>query len=134
MDYELHQGVQKAVQDLNKLYKAQPALYEKQFSPEGFEWIEWNDSENSVLTYIRKGHNAKDDLIIMANFTPVPREKYRVGVPGTKQLKLLFNSDDTKYAGSGLAKKSVKPTKKAWNGREHSIEVNLPPLGILIYK
>jgi len=134
LDYELHQGVQKAVQDLNKLYKAQPALYEKQFSPEGFEWIEWNDSENSVLTYIRKGHNAKDDLIIMANFTPVPREKYRVGVPGTKQLKLLFNSDDTKYAGSGLAKKSVKPTKNAWNGREHSIEVNLPPLGILIYK
>lgn len=134
LDYELHQGIQKVVQDLNKLYKTQPALYEKQFSPEGFEWIEWNDAENSVLTYIRKGHDAKDDLIIMANFTPVVREKYRVGVPGTKQLKLLFNSDDTKYAGSGVAKKTVKPSKKAWNGRDNSIEVNLPPLGLLIYR
>ena len=134
LDFEFHQGVQKAVQDLNKLYKTQPALYEKQFSPEGFEWIEWNDSENSVLTYIRKGHDTKEDLIVLANFTPVPREKYRVGVPGTKQLKLLFNSDDSNYAGSGIAKKTVKPSKKSWNGRENSIEVNLPPLGLLIYK
>ena len=134
LDYELHQGAQKAVQDLNKLYKGEPALYEKQFSPEGFEWIEWNDAENSVLTYIRKGHNSKDDLIVIANFTPVPREKYRVGVPKTKQLKLLFNSDDTHYGGGGIAKKTVKPTKKAWNGRDNSIEVNIPPLGLLIYK
>ncbi|MEO0570130.1 MAG: 1,4-alpha-glucan branching protein GlgB [Bacteroidota bacterium] len=134
LDYEFHQGVQKVVQDLNAIYKTQPALYEKQFSAEGFEWIEWNDSENSVLTYVRKGHDAKDDLIIMANFTPVPREKYRVGVPSTKQLKLLFNSDDSKYAGSGTAKKMVRPSKKAWNGRENSIEVHLPPLGLLIYK
>ncbi|MEM1257859.1 MAG: 1,4-alpha-glucan branching protein GlgB [Bacteroidota bacterium] len=134
LDYEFHQGVQKVVQDLNKIYKAQPALYEKQFSPEGFEWIEWNDSENSVLTYVRKGHDSKEDLVVMANFTPVPREKYRVGVPRSKQLRLLFNSDDIKYAGSGIAKKTVKPTKKAWNGRENSIEVHLPPLGLLIYK
>ncbi len=134
LDYEFHQGVQKLVKDLNALYKSQPALYEKQFSPEGFEWIEWNDAENSVLTYIRKGHDTKNDLVIIANFTPVPREKYRVGVPGTKQLKLLFNSDDSKYSGSGVAKKTVKPSKKPWNDRENSIEVNLPPLGLLIYK
>ena len=134
LDYEFHQGVQKVVKDLNTLYKSQPALYEKQFSPEGFEWIEWNDAENSVLTYIRKGHETKDDLIIIANFTPVTREKYRVGVPGAKQRKLVFNSDDSKYGGSGVAKKTVKPTKKAWNGRENSIEINIPPLGMLIYK
>ena len=134
LDFELHQGVQKAVQDLNALYKGQPALYEKQFSPEGFEWIEWNDAENSVLSFIRKGHDAKNDLIVLINFTPVPRLKYRVGVPTDKSLKLQFNSDDRQYAGSGVGKKTVKPTKKPWNGRENSIEVNLPPLGILVYK
>ena len=134
LDFELHQGVQKAVQDLNALYKGQPALYEKQFSPEGFEWIEWNDAENSVLSFIRKGHDAKNDLIVLINFTPVPRLKSRVGVPTDKSLKLQFNSDDRQYAGSGVGKKTVKPTKKPWNGRENSIEVNLPPLGILVYK
>lgn len=134
LDYDFHQGIQKVIQDLNKLYKSQPALYEKQFSPEGFEWIEWNDAENSVLTYIRKGHDSKNDLVVIANFTPVTREKYRVGVPVTKQLKLVFNSDDSKYRGSGVGKKTVKPTKKSWNGRENSVEVNLPPLGVLIYK
>ena len=134
LDYEFHQGIQKLIQDLNKVYKSEPALYEKQFSPEGFEWIEWNDAENSVLTYIRKGHDSKNDLIVLANFTPVPRNKYRVGVPSSKQLKQIFNSDDKKYSGEGIGKKTVKPTKKAWNGREHSIEVNLPPLGLLIYK
>jgi 1,4-alpha-glucan branching enzyme len=134
LDYGFHQGIQKVIQDLNTVYKSQPALYEKQFSPEGFEWIEWNDAENSVLTYIRKGHDAKNDIVVIANFTPVTREKYRVGVPRSKQMKLIFNSDDTKYSGSGMGKITVKPTKKAWNGRENSIEVNLPPLGLLIYK
>ncbi len=134
LDYDFHQGVQKVVQDLNKVYKSQPALHEKQFSPEGFEWIEWNDAENSVLTYIRKGHDSKNNLVVIANFTPVTREKYRVGVNGTKQLKLIFNSDDVKYSGSGVGKKTVKPSTKAWNGRDNSIEVNLPPLGLLIYK
>jgi len=132
--YDFHSGIQRVIKDLNTVYKTQPALYEKQFSPEGFEWIDYGDHENSVLSYIRKGHETKDDLIIIANFTPVPREKYRVGVPGTKSLKLVFNSDDTKYGGSGLEKKTVKPSKKAWNGRAHSIVLTLPPLTVLIYK
>jgi len=134
LDYEFHQGIQGTIQDLNSLYKSQPALYEKQFSQEGFEWIEWNDSENSVLTYIRKGHDSKNDLIIVANFTPVPRKKYKVGVPKDKSLKLLFNSDDKKYGGSGTGKKTVKPSATSWNGRDYSVELNLPPLGVLVYK
>ncbi len=133
-EYDFHAGVQKVIQALNKVYKEQPALHEKQFSPDGFEWIEYNDHENSILTYIRKGNDPKDDLIIISNFTPVPREKYRVGVPKSKQLKLLFNSDDKKYSGSGLGKKTVKPSKTAWNGREHSVELTIPPLSVLIYK
>ncbi len=132
--YDFHSGIQRVVQDLNKAYKSYPALYEKQFSPEGFEWIDYNDHENSVLSYIRKGHERKDDMIIIANFTPVPRENYRVGVPGSKALKLIFNSDDVTYGGSGQGKKTAKPAKESWNGREHSIEVPLPPLSLLIYK
>ncbi len=133
-EYDFHSGIQKVIQDLNKIYKEQPALHEKQFSAEGFEWIDYNDHENSVLSYIRKGHHIKEDVIIVGNFTPVPREKYRVGVPKNKQLKLLFNSDDSKYGGSGLGKKTVKPSNKTWNGREHSVELTIPPLSVLIYK
>ena len=132
--YDFHSGIQKVIQALNNVYRTQPALYEKQFSPEGFEWIDYGDHENSVLSYIRKGHEQKDDLIIVANFTPVPREKYRVGVTGTKSLKLIFNSDDPQYGGSGIGKKTAKPSNTAWNGRAQSIELSLPPLTVLIYK
>ncbi|MEM8508352.1 MAG: 1,4-alpha-glucan branching protein GlgB [Bacteroidota bacterium] len=134
LDYDFHKGIKKVVQDLNAIYRKEPALYEKQFSPEGFEWIEWNDSESSVLTYTRKGHDPVNDLVIIGNFTPVAREKYRVGVSTKRQMKLLFNSDATKYGGSGVGKKTVRPSQNPWNGREYSIEVPLPPLSILIYK
>ncbi|MEM9000091.1 MAG: 1,4-alpha-glucan branching protein GlgB [Bacteroidota bacterium] len=134
LQYDFHLGIQRVVQDLNKVYRTNPALFEKQFSPEGFQWIDYGDGENSVLTYIRKGHDPKDDLIVACNFTPVPREKYRVGVPKSTQLKLLFNSDDVKYSGSGTGKKTLKPGNKAWHGYKKSVEMTLPPLGVLIYK
>ncbi|SHG96413.1 1,4-alpha-glucan branching protein GlgB [Flagellimonas flava] len=132
--YDFHSGIQGVIKDLNKVYKEQPALHQKQFSPEGFQWIEHNDQENTVLTYIRKGNEPEDDLIIACNFTPVPRENYRVGVPKTKQLKLIFNSDETKYSGSGTGKKTLRPTKKEWNGYPQSVSMTLPPLGVVIYK
>ncbi|WP_420322138.1 1,4-alpha-glucan branching protein GlgB [Flagellimonas sp.] len=132
--YDFHSGIQEVIKDLNKVYKNNPALYEKQFSPEGFQWVEHNDQENSVITYLRKGNDSKDDLIIACNFTPVPRENYRVGVPKTNQLKMLFNSDDSKYAGSGMGKKTLKPSKTKWNGFEQSVLMTLPPLGVVIYR
>ncbi|WP_431160946.1 1,4-alpha-glucan branching protein GlgB [Flagellimonas beolgyonensis] len=132
--YDFHSGIQEVIKDLNKLYKSSPALYEKQFSPEGFQWIEYNDRENSVITFMRKGNDPKDDLIIAINFTPVPRENYRVGVPKSSQLKLVFNSDDKKYSGSGLGKKTMKPSKATWNGYEHSVAMTLPPLAVVVYK
>ncbi|MET1260450.1 1,4-alpha-glucan branching protein GlgB [Flagellimonas sp. DF-77] len=134
LQYDFHSGIQNTVKALNTLYKKQPALHEKQFSPDGFQWIDYGDHENSVLTYIRKGLQTKDDLIIAINFTPVPRENYRLGVPKTKQLKLLFNSDANDYGGSGVGKKTVKPVAKPSHGYEMSVELNLPPLGILVYK
>ncbi|MEN8790523.1 MAG: 1,4-alpha-glucan branching protein GlgB, partial [Flavobacteriaceae bacterium] len=102
LEYDFHSGVQNLVRDLNKLYKTHPALYEKQFSSEGFQWIDYGDAENSVLTFIRKGHDAKNDLIVACNFTPVPRESYRIGVPRSKQLKEIFNTDAKEYAGTGM--------------------------------
>lgn len=132
--FDFHAGIQEVIKDLNKVYKNNPALYEKQFSSDGFQWIEYNDQENTVLTYLRKGQDPKDDLIIACNFTPVPREDYRVGVPKTSQLKLLFNSNDTKYAGSGMGKKTLKPSSKSWNGYEQSVVMTLPPLSVVIYR
>ncbi|NKI31904.1 1,4-alpha-glucan branching protein GlgB [Croceivirga thetidis] len=134
LDYDFHKGIQKTVQHLNKLYKEQPALFEKQFSPEGFEWIEWNDHTNSVLTYVRKGHKSKNDLIVACNFTPVTRENYRVGVHKKSDLKLVFNSDDSKFGGSGVGKSKVTVEKVSSHGREHSAVFDLPPLGVVVYK
>jgi len=132
--YDFHSGIQEVIKDLNKIYKTYPALYEKQFKPDGFQWIEYNDQENTVISYIRKGNDSKDDLIIVCNFTPVPRENYRLGVPKTSTLKLVFNSDDKKYSGSGMGKKTIKPSKTTWNGYEQSVLMNLPPLGVVVYK
>ncbi|WP_435625201.1 1,4-alpha-glucan branching protein GlgB [Flagellimonas sp.] len=132
--YDFHSGIQETIKDLNKLYKESPALYEKQFSPEGFQWIEYNDQENTVISYKRMGNDPEDDLIVVCNFTPVPRENYRVGVHKTKQMKLLFNSDDAKYAGSGIGKKTLRPTAKEWNGCPKSVNMTLPPLSVIVYK
>ncbi|WP_343329030.1 1,4-alpha-glucan branching protein GlgB [Polaribacter staleyi] len=135
LDYDVHKGAQNLVKDLNKLYQKEPALHEKQFSHEGFEWIDHGDHENSVMSYIRKGVNEKDNVIVILNLTPVPRENYRIGLPKTGTLKEVFNSDAKKYNGTGNYKnKKLTSDKKVWNNREHSIELDLPPLGMIAFK
>lgn len=135
LEYKPHLGVQSLIKDLNKLYKKEPALYDKQFSAEGFEWIDYNDSENSVLTYIRKADNPENNLIIACNMTPVPRENYRIGLPSKGVLKEIFNSDLKKYYGSGTFKNSeIKAEKLAHQYREFSTSINIPPLGLLVFK
>ncbi len=134
LQYDFQAGIQELIKDLNTLYRSQPALYEKQFSPEGFQWIDYGDAENSVLTYIRKGHETKNDLIIACNFTPVPRESYRMGVPRNKQLKEILNTDAEKYAGGGISNGTVKPVKEPWHGYEQSVEISIPPLGMVVFK
>ncbi|MGB5654225.1 MAG: 1,4-alpha-glucan branching protein GlgB [Robiginitalea sp.] len=134
LQYDFHKGIQKLVTDLNGLYRSYPALYERQFSPEGFQWIDYGDAENSVLTYIRKGKLPKDDLIVACNFTPVPRENYRIGVPKSRKLEEVFNSDATVYGGSGITNGTAKVSKSPWHGFEHSIEVSLPPLSVVVFR
>lgn len=135
LQYEPHKGIQQLIKDLNTLYKNEPALYEKQFSNGGFEWIDYNDAENSVLVYIRKGHKITDDLIIACNMTPVPRENYKMGVPRKGKLKEIFNSNQKAYFGSGDYKNRLKTSKaKPWQYRDDSIEINIPPLGLVVFK
>ncbi|MBS1533555.1 MAG: 1,4-alpha-glucan branching protein GlgB [Bacteroidetes bacterium] len=135
LQFGYHQGIRKLITDLNALYKSQPALFEKQFSPEGFEWINYSDHQNAVISYMRKGDNAKQDLVVVCNFTPVVREDYRIGLPKKGKLTQLFNSDETHYGGSGVGNaKAVKIEAEPWNGREFSAAITLPPLGVVVFK
>ena len=135
LQYDVHKGAQSLVKDLNKFYKKEKALFEKQFSTEGFEWIDHGDHQNSVLSYIRKGENEKDNVIIVLNLTPVPRENYRIGLPKSGSLKQVFNSDDKKYYGTGEYKNTkLTEEEKEWNNRQHSLELTLPPLSMIAFK
>ena len=135
LEYDFHNGIKNLITDLNGLYKSNPALYEKQFTVDGFEWINYSDHQNAVMSYIRKGENAKEDLVVVCNFTPVVREGYRIGLPKKGKLTQIFNSDDARYGGSGLTNtKTIKIDKEAWNGREFSAAVSLPPLGVVVFK
>ena len=135
LQYDFHEGIKKTITDLNALYKTQPALHEKQFSPEGFEWINYSDHQNAVMTFIRKGNKPKDDVIVVCNFTQVVHQNYRIGVPKKGKLTEIFNSDATIYGGSGV-KNPNKLTVEAmpYDGRDYSIELLLPPLSVTVYK
>lgn len=130
-----HDGIKKVVTDLNALYKNQPALFEKQFSAEGFEWIDYSDHQNAVMSYIRKGNNPEEHLVVVCNFTPVVRTNYRIGIPTKGKLTQIFNTDDTIYAGSGVTNaNSIVIEDEPWNGRPFSAEIVLPPLSIVVFK
>ena len=135
LQYGYHDGMKKCITDLNALYKNNPALHEKQFSAEGFEWINYSDNQNSVLAYIRKGTKEKENLIIVCNMTPVVHSTYRIGLPAKGKLTEIFNSDKTEYNGSGISNpKPIKIEKELWNGRAFSAEVVLPPLAVCVFK
>ena len=135
LQYDFHNGIKLLITSLNKLYKTEPALYEKQFSPEGFEWINYSDHEHAVMSFIRKGNNAKDDLIVVLNFTQIVRENYRIGLPKKGKLVEIFNSDETEFGGSGLKNnKKLTIDNSPYDGREYSTELTLPPLGMIVLK
>jgi len=135
LDYAPHKGIQEVIKALNKFYRSEPALYENQFVPDGFEWIDYNDAENSVISFIRKGNEPKDNLIIVCNLTPIPRENYRVGLPKKGVLKEVFNSDKKKFYGSGkYINKSIKTTEHKWHSRNYSTVIDIPPLAMVALK
>lgn len=134
-DFTPHKGVQDFVKALNNLYKTQAALYDKQFSHEGFEWIDTSDRENSIVVYARKGNDHKDQLIVVLNMTPVPRPDYRIGVPMHGVWTEVLNSDDQAFWGSGKVNQSALIADEiAWQGKAYSIAITVPPLGAVILK
>lgn len=133
--YDFHKGIQTWVKDLNHFYKNNPAMYEKQFEAEGFEWIEHADYLNSVLTFFRQGKNKKDVVVVICNFTPVVRPDYCFGVPFSGIYELALNSDEEKYSGKGTeCVKTVKAKKEEKHNRDYSITVTLPALSMIVYK
>lgn len=135
LQYASHKNFQNFFKALNTLYKTTPALFEKGFSNDGFEWISYDDHENCVLSYIRKGKYAKDNVVVVCNLTPTVREHYRIGVTQNGMLKEIFNSDAKTFGGSGiLNKKEIPIANTSWNGKAYSAEITLPPLGVSLFK
>jgi 1,4-alpha-glucan branching enzyme len=135
LEHTKHQGIKRLVTALNLLYKFEPALYEKSFDESGFEWIEGSDADNSILAYLRKGFNPKDDILVILNLTPVPRNSWRVGLPVKGKWQLLLNSDEEQFYGAGLFNDiEILSEEKAWHGRKYSTLVSLPPLAGLVFK
>jgi len=135
LDDEAHRGVTNFIRDLNSLYKKEKALYEVDFHWNGFEWIDFSDSEQSIISFIRKSKNNREFLIFIFNLTPVPRFNYRIGVPEEGFYKELLNSDSYIYGGSNLGNNGgVWSQNYPFHGKPHSIELTLPPLAVLILK
>ncbi len=127
-----HNGIQTLISELNRLYRELPALYALEFENSGFEWIDCHDAAQSVLSYQRKGANG-EFVVVVLNFTPVPREDYRIGVPAAGRYRELFNSDSEYFGGSNLGNMDEIDTEPTpWMGQEHSMTLTLPPLGALI--
>lgn len=135
LEFYPHKNTQNYFKDLNQFYKTTPALYEKGFSNEGFEWVSYDDSENSVISYLRKGNNPKDDVLIVCNFSPQTLENYKIRVPRKGKLLEVFSSNHEKYGGSGhVNAEKITIKKQPKKVDEYSAILVLPPLGISILK
>ncbi|HEY8485006.1 MAG TPA: 1,4-alpha-glucan branching protein GlgB [Longimicrobiales bacterium] len=133
--YAPHAGIQRWVQDLNRVYREEPALHRADFDPAGFEWIDANDGPNSVLSFLRQAPSAPNPFLIVCNFTPVPRFDYRVGAPRGGVWREVLNSDAREYGGSGLGNLGrVVAEPVPWHGRPYSLRLCLPPLAALFLK
>jgi 1,4-alpha-glucan branching enzyme len=130
-----HRCLQKFVVDLNRIYQSEPALYEGDFHYGGFEWIDFHDSDNSIISFMRKAKDPDDLLIIVCNFTPLPRPDYRIGVAKNSHYKEILNSDSQIYWGSNMGNAGgVNADKVPWHAKPYSIKITIPPLSVLIFK
>jgi 1,4-alpha-glucan branching enzyme len=135
LDYPPHQGVQHMIRDLNRIYRNEPALHEIDFEPAGFEWVDLHDWEGSTLSFIRKSRDGNNPILVVCNFTPIPRSQYRVGVTHGGFWQEIFNSDAREYGGSGLGNLGgVHASDVPVHGRQFSLTVTLPPLSVVYFK
>jgi len=135
LQYDPHQQLQRFVRDLNRLYRAEPALHELDFSSAGFEWIDFSDADSSIVAFIRKGRSPEAFVVCVYNFTPVPRRQYRVGVPHGGFYREILNSDAAVFGGSNLGNGGgVQADPVSWHGKPYSVCMCLPPLGGVMLK
>ena len=135
LEYPPHQGLRRLVEDLNRVYRDQPALHQRDFDWNGFEWIDCNDALNSTLSMIRLGDSPEDTLIAAFNFTPVPRQDYRLGAPEGGYWAEIFNSDAEIYGGSGWGNLGGQTAESySVHGRPYSLTITLPPLAAVFFK
>jgi 1,4-alpha-glucan branching enzyme len=133
-DGPLHLQLQRLVRTLNQLMREHPCLYEQDFSPDGFRWIDFADASSSVISFIRTRSGGQEPLLFVCNFTPVVRYHYRIGVPAALQYDTVLNTDDAQYGGSGIGAASVPVDATAMHGFEQSISLTLPPLATMAFR
>ena len=135
LGYPLHTGLQRWVEDLNRLYRSEPALHEMDCDPAGFEWIDCDDADSSTVTLIRKGKSSSTIILVVCNFTPVPRYSYRLGSPRSGFWQEILNSDAGEYGGSNMGNLGgVETVPVPLHGRPHSLTITLPPLSVSFFK
>ena len=135
LGYSSHEALQRWVEDLNRTYREQPALFQIDFAGDGFEWIDASDTQQNVVGFIRKGREPADSIVVVANFTPVPRYNYAIGVPVGGRWNEILNSDATLYGGSGQGNMGgAEAAPVPAHGRMHSLSLTLPPLAVLFFK
>jgi len=132
LNYKPHRGIKALVAKLNGIFKSQSALYDFNYGPEGFEWIDYSDDQNSVLAYMRKGKT--DNILVVCNFTPSVHFDYRVGVPSAGEYEEIFNSDDDDFGGSGISNVLIHSEQVASHGRPYCLTLSLPPLSSIFLK
>jgi 1,4-alpha-glucan branching enzyme len=135
LEYERHAEIKKWIEDLNRLYRSEPALYELDCEPAGFEWIDGSDVEHSIISFIRKGKSKSNGVIVVCNFTPMTHFNYRVGAPSAGLWAELLNSDAGQYGGSGQGNLGgVEAAPVPWHGRPYSLNITVPPLATVFFK
>jgi 1,4-alpha-glucan branching enzyme len=135
LDYPFHQGIRRCVMDLNHVYRSEPALYERDYDPSGFQWIDCNDNENSVVSLVRRAAAPADHLVMAFNFTPVPRTRYRIGVPAAGWYREVMNTDAAIYGGGNIGNGGGAATDPVpAHGFDQSLLLTLPPLGGVVFK
>jgi len=135
LQYPTHEGVRRWIADLNRAYVEYPALHRKDFTQDGFRWVQRSDWEQSVVAFLRQGEEGEAPILVVCNFTPVPRYNYRIGVPRGGYWRELLNSDAAQYGGSGIGNYGgTEATPMPYESLSHSLSLTLPPLGALYFK
>ena len=135
LQYQVHRGVQAWMEQLNRFYRSEPAMHVFDNDPAGFEWVDANDNMNSTISLLRKSENPQDTVLVVCNFTPIPRKEFRVGVPHGGYWREMLNSDAREYAGSGIGNLGgVNAEEIKTHGRPFSLSLTLPPLAALFFK